>query len=52
VNFVTFFAIRAKVGLGRTLPRVRFAIESLLGLLFRLGLAALYGTIIYLNFKK
>ncbi len=38
--------------IGRRWPRVRLAIEALLGLVFLSGMAALYGTIVYLILKK
>jgi len=38
--------------IGRKWPRVRIAIEALLGLLVLSGMAALYGTTVYLILKK
>jgi len=38
--------------IGRKWPRVRLAIESLLGLMILSGMAALYRTVIYLILKK
>jgi hypothetical protein len=37
--------------LGRKRPKVRFASEAFLGLLFLSGMAAIYGTVYYLIFR-
>jgi hypothetical protein len=38
--------------IGRKWPKVRVAIEALLGLMVLSGMAALYGTVVYLILKK